>query len=429
MITKGTLEKGTFLELPFDQKFSGLDEGFEKWLDVAKDRIFSLAAGNRIAQIAPRIMRIGYAKVLYGVNQLGADVEASKSFVIFAPDGTCSFNGVRTKRGFAYGAVLDMEFDGLIATNNSMPNGCGYSLYELIDPLPDDQLFNLINSAYTRLGEDQINQLGKGNHFSAIYYVKDPLSGEDSGRRFVAVHCSGHVGTDTLYYPEKWLKDTAGYHEIHTPHGKVILLEDDAKSLYLKRFQNTDTINTFNRDHTMESIFKNQQEWRILSKITHQGLINDGKVHLTGTQIAEGIVPIAFNPEEGLIGVEIKPNLNAGFVDRWEYGQKIKDMGVYDKVKALNFAPHGGGYEFRFPLEYFNVHLGPNGIDQFDLQFKGNGVQLQFRNFREIRNWMTYRRKTPLVHKMGESDLVKIIYDMPCLIQIYPHHNVPGGHS
>ncbi|UCG03443.1 MAG: hypothetical protein JSW11_05505, partial [Candidatus Heimdallarchaeota archaeon] len=396
-----------------DFKYTGLDTKFEKWLALAEERLFSVAVGNRVAHIALKIMNIGFAKVLYGVNELGADIETANPFVIFAPDGTCSFNSTRTKRGFAYGAILDMDFDGLLATNNSMPNGCGYSLYELIDPLPDDKLIRLVSTTQKRLGKDQLNQLGKGNHFSAIYYVKDPISGEDTGRRFVVVHCSGHVGIDFLYYPHLWLNQIEGYHIVQTPHDDVIFLEGEARELYLKNYEYTNQVNANNRDVTMNDIFTDQQEWRLLEKITHQGLRKNGKLHLTGTQIHDGTVPIAFNPEEGLIAAKINPNLRAEFLNTWEHGQRVKDMGLYNALSSLNFAPHGGGYEFRFPVENFNIQLDPKGINHFQMRFKGDGAQVQFKDFRKIRNLMTFRQKTPLIQKLGETHLIKILYHMP----------------
>ena len=212
--------------------FFNIDDEFVKWVEEARKRIFSLAAGNRIGKVAPRIMEIGFGKVLYAADKMGADFERSKPFVMFAPDGTCTYNPVRIQRGFTYGALINFEFEGMIATNNSMPNGCGFSMYELIDPPSDYELLEYLKDSQLRLGQDQLTELGKGNHFAGLYYVLDPVTGEDTNRRFIAVHCSGHVGGQRLYHPDSWLNGVDGHTIIHTPHGPITLLEGDAKNSY-----------------------------------------------------------------------------------------------------------------------------------------------------------------------------------------------------
>ena len=60
-------------------KLTGLKQGLEQSLKVARERIFSIAARNRMGVIAPKIMAIGYAKVLFAAAKLGADLDSSKS--------------------------------------------------------------------------------------------------------------------------------------------------------------------------------------------------------------------------------------------------------------------------------------------------------------------------------------------------------------
>lgn len=408
--------------------FDGIDEQLIKYIEMARNRIFSLAAGHRIATIAPRIMEIGFAKILFAATQMGADIETSNPYVLFAPDGTCSYNPIRTQRGFSYGGILDFEFEGIMATNNSMPNGCGFSIYELEDPASDVQLKTYLQSAQLRLGQDQLSQLGKGNHFAGLYYVNDPITGEDTNRRFVVIHCSGHVGGHKLYHPDSWLSGFDGYNEVPTPHGPITLLEGDARKMYMEQFHETDAINTENRDLTMAEIFEESNYgWKKLEAITHQGLINNGSHHVIGTQRHGGIMPIAFNPEEGLVAVKTNPNLTSEFLDRWNQGNKVRELGLEKEFNNLNVTPHGAGYEFRYPVKSLEIKLGPEGIMNFTLDLNATDAHMSFTYFREIREWMTYRRRAPIMKEVDKANLAEIVYEMPSLMQIYPLTSIPGG--
>ncbi|MHA2250062.1 MAG: hypothetical protein ACXAD7_06860 [Candidatus Kariarchaeaceae archaeon] len=407
-------------------KFSSCSPIFEKWMVEARKRIFSIAAGNRIGKIAPQIMEVGFGKVLYAADQMGADIDSSNPYVFFAPDGTCSYNPIRTQRGFSYGAVLNLEFDGLTATSNSMPNGCGFTMYELVDPMPDPDLIEYLTNAQLKLGQDQLSQLGKGNHFAGLYYVNDPVTGEDTNRRFVVIHCSGHVGGHKLYHPNSWLEGVDGYYEVPTPHGPITLLEGEARRLYVGQYKETDTANTENRDITMSEIFDDQL-WTKLEAITHQGFLYNGSQHIIGTQRHNGLIPVAFNPEEGLVAMKTKPNLSSSFLDYWNQGERVKNLGLNRDFQDLNLTPHGAGYEFRYPIKSVDIHLGPEGIFDFTLDLKAPDAHMSFTYFREIREWMTYRRRAPIMREVDRADLAEIKFEMPSLMQIYPLQSIPGG--
>ena len=398
-----------------------IHEDMHMWHSIAQERIFSLAVGDRLGEIAPKIMEVGYAKVLYAADSLGSRTD--DSFVFLAPDGTCSLNVERTRRGFAYGGLLDMDFDGLLATSNSMPNGCGFSVFEISD-VEDGKLIRHLESSQQNLGEDELSQFGKGNHFAGVYRVCDPVSGEDTGRRLMVVHCSGHVGGDLLYYPDRWLSGEDGYHLVQTPHGPVTLLESDAREMYKTQFQKTEDANSLNRDKTAEEILGGL-EWKRLSSITHQGLLPSR--HLIGTQRSQGELPIAFNPEEGLAIVRSKPNLSKECVAQWSEGWRVEELEIEKKIMNLNITPHGGGYELRFPFDSLRINLDSQGIESFDMSFLNQN--LHFANFREIRQWITYRRKLGIMYQILKYDLADHIYDLPPLMQVYPLKTVPGGSS
>ena len=408
--------------------YDSVDPAFVKYMQIAKERIYSLSAGNRIAKIVPFIMRVGFAKVLYAANKLGVDVDQHKSFVIFSPDGTCTYNAERLKRGFSYGATIKSDFNGMITASNSMPNGCGFSIYKITDNLTDKERDKLITQKQKELGEDQLYQLSKGNHFAGLYDVLDPISGEDSNERYVVVHCSGHTGTDFLYNPEKWLGDEDGFHSVKTPHGIIYFLESEAKRRYIDKAKTGERQNADNRTEIVEDVF-GEGNFKLLEEITHQGISSDGYTHKLGVQIHKGLQPIAFNAQEGLIAVREKKSLSKEFLESWDYYHSIKSLGLEKELQNLNFTPHGAGYEFRKELDDFRIHLNHEGILHIDATLSGSEgkIPLTFNSFRTIREYMTYRRKFSVLKEIFKADLIDHKFDLWPQKAIYPLVSIPGG--
>lgn len=417
-------EKGN----PFPLKVTNLSKEMEKWLKEAEKRIFSLGTGNRITPIAVKVMEIGFSKILYAANELGADIEKDRPYIVFAPDCTCTFNKIRIGRGFSYGALIKGEFSGMISTNNSMPNACGYTIAELTTQKTDVSLKNHLTQKQKEIGKDHLQQLGKGNHFSAVYYVKDSITGEDTMRRMINVHSSGKLGTKFLY-DLSWLSELEGYYKVETPHGSVEFLEGEAKKQYLDKYNEGDKVNADYRFEVLEEIL-GEGTFKVMEEITHQGLSKDGKYHRLGVQVHEGLIPIAFNSEEGLILVETKPNLNKELLETWKHKEQVEELGLKEELSQINFSPHGGGYEFLYPVEKFNIHLSKNGIYSFDAELKPAKkpkIQEKVTYFRELKEHMCFRRKLPLMREVFRADLIKHIYDLEPLMQIYPLVSIVGG--
>lgn len=276
------------------------------WVKEAEKRIFSLAAGNRMAHIAPEIMSVGLGKVLYAANELGADIDQSKPYMLFAPDGTITFNGLRIKRCFTYGGIFQASFDDLIATNNSMPNGCGFSIFELDSSYTDEHLLEHLNSIHTKLAQDDLKNIGKGNHFACLYKVKDVETGEDTGRRMVLIHCSGKESGKEKIYHTDWLKDVDGYHPVETPHGLTPLLEGQAKTAYVDEFHAFDQRNLAYKHELMKSLFPDY-DYKVIAEITHQGLSKDGSKHLLVLRFIKALFLLPLMLKKGLY--LLRPNL------------------------------------------------------------------------------------------------------------------------
>jgi len=428
-IKNDNLNQDSLISQDQSKYFESVDPAFSKYMQLAKERIYSLSAGNRIAKIVPFIMRVGFAKVLYAADKLGVDTEQHKSFVIFSPDGTCTYNAERLKRGFSYGATIKSDFNGLITASNSMPNGCGFSIYKIKDDMTDEQRSKLIEQKQRELGEDQLYQLSKGNHFAGLYDVLDPVSGEDTNDRYVVVHCSGHTGTNFLYNPETWLGEEDGFHSVKTPHGVIYLLEGESKRRYIFKAQAGEKQNADNRTEIVEDVF-GKGNFELLEEITHQGITNDGLTHKLGVQMHKGLQPIAFNAQEGLIAVREKNSLSKEFLESWDNYPTLKSLGLVQPLQNLNFTPHGAGYEFRKNLDDFRIHLNHEGISHIDAVLSDGGVNkipLTFNSFRTIREHMTYRRKFSVLKEIFKADLIDHKFDLWPQKAIYPLVSIPGG--
>ena len=138
-------------------------------------------------------------------------------------------------------------------------------------------------------------------------------------------------------------------------------------------------------------------------------------------------MPIAFNPEEGLIAVKTIENLSSRYLDYWTEGQRVRDLGLEAEFRNLNMTPHGGGYEFRHAIKSFEIRLGPEGIHDFNISMNKTNGNMSFTYFREIRDHMTYRRRAQVMKEVYKANLAEIVYEMPGLMQIYPLQSIPGG--
>ena len=417
-------------DFTFPIQINNLNSEFEPWMKEAERRIFSLAAGNRIALIAPAIMKIGLGKILYAANELGADIEKNKPFVLFAPDGTCTYNELRISRGFTYGCLIKAEFDGLIATHNAMPNGCGYSLFEFKDSPTDEELIKQAKIIRKNITDEQAVELGKGNHFVALYTVLDSISGEDTGKRYALLHCSGHdVGKEPLYNVD-WLEKESGFNKVMTPHGDIWLLENEAKKLYLEEHEKFENMNINGRNNVMNEFYE-EDSFELLMDLTHQGLAENGKYLKLGIHLKDKIVPVAFNAEEGTLLLKTNSNLSKEFLEKWHHYKDIKELNYEQELQNIDMTPHGSGYEFKYPVKGCSINLDKTGLTDFTIKLQiseDSTIKASATYFKKIRNFMTYRRKLPIMKEVFYANLGEPIYDLKPLIQIHPRESIPGGH-
>ena len=225
-----------------------------------------------------------------------------------------------------------------------------------------------------------------------------------------------------------------GFHTIKTPHGDVQLLEGEAKKRYIEKAKSGEKINADNRTGIVEDVF-GKGNFKVLGEITHQGISNDGYTHLLGVQIHKGLQPIAFNAQEGIIAVREKNSLSKEFLESWNKYSLIKSLNLEPELQHLNFTPHGAGYEFRKDVIDFKIYLNHEGISHLNLELKDqtnnevspSTILFSFSSFRNIRDYMTYRRKFQVLKEIFKADLIDHKFDLLPEKAIYPLVSIPGG--
>ncbi len=400
-------------------KYENLPAEFKQWIKEARRRIHSIAAGRNASYVARCIMEVGFAKLLYGLNEL--ELDYSHAFVLFAPDGTFSMNMERLQRGFTYGAVIHFGTEDYLAAHNAMPNGCGFSIYELgSSKFDDDEIIKIARDHQDRLEDDK--KLNVGNHFAGIYRGIDPTTKEDSGRRFVVIHCSGHVGKEKLYHVG-WLENYGGFNLVNTPLGPVTILQDEARKEYLKWFEWSNGQNESNRESYLKTIF-GEGTYKTLASVTHQGLFRNGSEIRLGVQESQKILPTAYNAQEGLDMVKGLVNIKEHILETLEPFKSLRNRPYLDDLLDINVVPHGGGYEFLDDVKFVKIFLNNEGIEKLKLKMV-NPISktryiIEFQDFKATRKLLRYRRRAEIQKQVIRYQLAETIYHLYPLFQIYP---------
>ncbi len=222
----------------------------------------------------------------------------------------------------------------------------------------------------------------------------------------------------------------SGYNEIPTPHGEIWMLENEAKKLYLKEYEKFEKMNIDGRNSVMRDFYE-EESYELLMDLTHQGLAENGRYLKLGIHLKDKIVPIAFNADEGTIILKTKPNLSKEFLEKWHHYNEIKELNYEKELLNIDMTPHGSGYEFKYPVKGCTINLDKNGLTDFSIKLQiseENIIQVNATYFKKIRNFMTYRRKLPIMKEVFYADLGEPVYDLKPLIQIHPKESIPGGH-
>jgi len=320
---------------------------------------FSMGLGDGASYLCRENMKYGLAKIHMVQEKFGLDPNAT---FVSTPDETVTRNLTRWKAGFGYGGKLvwGSGTDKLIILDVK-PNACGM-LVGGLDELPEsDQLIERVHNAKKEdLYIDDVKidwDLGEGNHFIDLFKViKRSLYSDLPEYAFIIHGSASELRGETekglgLYFDKSEnLKEKSEV--IETKFGNLHVLVDSAAEEYLKFYQYAEDFAKEKRKMVAEAIFGN---FRVISNVTHQGLLNYNEL-LLGCQNIKNqnatIFPIALRADLPAFLMKGINNLDDEIIEALGFTKRAEDLGVMDRLKNANIIPHGGGYAFS---DFINV--------------------------------------------------------------------------
>ncbi|MFX0096494.1 MAG: hypothetical protein ACFE7E_01905 [Candidatus Hodarchaeota archaeon] len=194
---------------------------------------------------------------------------------------------------------------------------------------------------------------------------------------------------------------------VETPFGKTYVLLDSNAREYYEFFKFAEWFTAERRSVAAKYIFGKHRE---LSNVCHQGLASINDVYLgvqdtVGGNGSRNLLPIALRADLPAYLVKGLPNLSEEIIKVQGFADRAERLGVLERLRRANFAPHGGGYSFPDMLNVREIIENPLGrffIVEMDheigYKIVSNLKGLQF----------TYRDRTVIVRAL-ELGLIRIV--------------------
>ncbi|MGD2146325.1 MAG: hypothetical protein PVH41_06510 [Anaerolineae bacterium] len=366
----------------------------ESLLQRAQEHIFSTGLDDSGAKLGLTNMKYGLAKIHLAQEALGASANAT---FIAAPDLSVTRNSARWKSGFGYGGLVtwgDGELELVIL--DLKPNCCGM-LLGVLDTLPDRDT-TLRRLQALRSIELAINGIplkwdfGESNHFITIYRTVPP-SQTDFPPYAVVIHGSGsELRGETPWGPGLYWDRSEALRQraetLDTPLGSLLVLTGQAARDYCDSFQWVDAFAKERRLLIARRLF---DDVTVYSNESHQGLTNMNEMAL-GIYAARGddaaILPLTLQAHLPAFMLRSRANLSDEVIERMGWVERAKRLGLYDRLRAANLVPHGGGYTYPHIRDVVSViEIGQERY--FELSFVGAEARQIVNNVRDLP--FTYR--------------------------------------
>lgn len=324
-------------------------ESSDGLLQLSEERIFSMGPRDLSSALSYKNMSHGLGKM---ISVLEGDV-----YCVLGPDASITRNKKRWSSGFGYGGVIRWKNEKVMFPE-IRPNACGMLLMGL-EKLPEKK--ELIRKA-AKLSENEAvldgieieSDFGSGNHFFEFYEPMEISAGYSdalSHNYFALLHSSGPELKNSLYsYAEEGER-------VETPLGKITVLEGKEVNEYYKRWKELEDFSKRRRELLAKKIVG---QYSLISNYTHQGLfsVNEARLGCYDTMDESGgnrLFPLALRWDCPVYIFKGKRNLSDKILDRLEFRERAKRLGLVDALKNINILPHGGGY--KIGLNYQNVEL------------------------------------------------------------------------
>lgn len=365
----------------------------EKLIQEAKTHIFSTGVEDSAHDLTELNCTYGIAKILIAQEELGFE----KSMIFAStPDQTVTRNVDRWESGISYGGVYNWGNDkDKIIFPDIRPNACGMLVAGLWEKQDEKKLIKELIEK-TKL-ETQIAgmpvmwDMFKSNHFLDIFETTEVRDGVSFDYPYALVLHMGcpEMKTDSgvgfgLY--EDWSTiESPDVTIVRTPFGDTPVLLDGMAERYLQLAYFADQFSNERRKVLIEMLFDDAE---IIYNDVHQCLkgLNTAYIgtHDLRNYSTKDLIPVTFNADYPAYLFTKKPNMSPEILDKLNFTERSQELGVYEKLRNIDFLPHGGGYEFSEKSTCDGVIQLKDGSRLFRMRMAKTGSHFWIRNPSQI---------------------------------------------
>ncbi|MHA1910988.1 MAG: hypothetical protein ACTSYA_04745 [Candidatus Kariarchaeaceae archaeon] len=368
---------------------SDLKADSDKIIKDAKKHIFSTGVEDSAHDLTELNCTFGLAKMLIAQEELGFEKSV---FFASTPDQTITRNVDRWEAGISYGGVYNWGNDKeKIVFPDIRPNACGMLVAGLWESPDENKLLKRLidqTKIETQIAGIPVQwDMFKGNHFLDIFETVEVNDGVSFDYPYALVLHMGcpEMKTDAgvgfgLY--EDWsLVESDDVKIIKTPYGNISILLDGMAERYYQLALFADQFSNERRQVLVNLLFENAE---IIYNDVHQCLkgLNTAYIgtHDLRKYSTKDLVPVMFNADYPAYLFTKKPNLNTEIIDKLNFTERSQELGIYEKLKKVDFLPHGGGYELSEKSTCDGVFQLKNGARLFRMKMANTGSHFWIRN-------------------------------------------------
>ncbi|MFH1789185.1 MAG: hypothetical protein ABH834_07375 [Candidatus Altiarchaeota archaeon] len=379
-------------------------------LKNAENHIFSTGLSDAGSVLARANMKYGLAKI--HALQSGFGIKSDATF-ISAPDESPNKNKTAWTNGISKGGKLAWgPGNEKLILLDARPAVCGM-LVGGLDKLPETkELTKKVHSLKDeKLELDGIPlqwDFGKGNHFIDVFSVRN-LNGMDLPEYAFIIHASAPelngdnpLGFGLQYDKSTLLSDMMCVEE--TPYGNAHVLYDGEATEYMGFHDYAEDFAKRRRKMVGEMLFG---EFTELSNPTHQKLLNMNEMVLgvyDTEDEGEDVFPITLRADLPAYLVKGRRSFTRKMIDGLGFGDRAKDLGVYNNLKSANIIPHGGGMNILGVTDVTGV-FEVGGVRYFNLNSRRSIGEYYIS---DVQNLPFAYRDTRVVEKAVELGMCEI---------------------
>ena len=382
----------------------------DKGLEKAKNHIFSTGLSDAGSVLARENMKYGIAKIHSLQSKHGLKSIAT---FISAPDESPNKNKTAWANGISKGGKLTWgPGNEKFILLDGRPAVCGM-LVGGLSKLPTtrqltEKLHSLKNKSLELDGIPLSWDFGKGNHFIDVFSVKN-LDGMDLPDYAFIIHSSAPelngdnpLGFGLQYDKSELLSDMMCVEE--TPYGNAHVLYDGEACEYFGFHDYAEDFAKRRRKMVGEMLFG---EFTELSNPTHQKLLSMNEMILGVYDTVaeeEDVFPITLRADLPAYLVKGMRSFSRDKIDELGFGDRARDIGVYDDLKKANIIPHGGGMNILGVSDVSGV-FEVDGIRYFNLNSPRSSGEYYIS---DVNNLPFAYRDTRVVEKAVELKMCEI---------------------